>query len=105
MSDEAPPKVLDVSRRRIRSRPWRDDADELVVRYEERGKGIDWDGGKLLLDGSSRAIIGEHDPDLSEISFALPPGLKGQPVRGTVTLEDRAGNRTATAVQVAAVHP
>jgi hypothetical protein len=91
LADESPPRVVATERRRLQGLPWRDDGEEAVIRYEELGQGLARDAGRLELDGRGGTLVGEHDPDRSEIAFALPPDLAGRPVLGTLTLVDRAG--------------
>jgi hypothetical protein len=92
VEDAFTPRLLSVDRRAIRGQPWRADGEELAVRYEERGEGIGWDGVRLRPDGVEAEWIGEHDPDLQEATFALPPGSAGAAVSGVLLLADGAGN-------------
>ena len=77
---------------RVRGQPWRDDADELVVRYQEVGEGVSWDGVRFRPAGSDEEWIADHDPDLDEGAFVLPEALAGKRVTGTLVLEDIAGH-------------
>ena len=92
LEDAFPPRVAAVERRAVRGQPWRDDADELVVRYEERGEGLGWDGIRFRPEGSTEEWIAAHDPDEAEAAFVLPATLSGGRVVGTLVLEDHAGH-------------
>lgn len=91
VADESPPRIVEVTRRRVSGLPWRDDADELVVRYVEVGQGVPWDGVRFV-DEDGREHVADHDPDLAEGSVVVPPGRSAVAVAGEVVVTDRAGN-------------
>lgn len=93
LEDAFPPRVVSIERRAVKGLPWRDDADELVVRYEERGEGVGWDGIRFRPEGSEEEWVAVHDPDEAEGAFALPKALAGGRVVGTLVLVDGAGHR------------
>lgn len=86
LADESAPEILEVRPRGgvVGRRP------ALSVRVAEVGKGLGWDGVRLVLD--DRPIASEFDPDRMTARPFEPPTLAVGRHRLTVTVTDRAGN-------------
>ncbi len=86
LADESAPEILEVRPRGggVGRRP------ALSVRVAEVGKGLNWDGVRLVLD--DRPIASEFDPDRMTARPFEPPALDPGRHRLTVTATDRAGN-------------
>jgi hypothetical protein len=86
LADESAPEILEVRPRggTVGSRP------AMSVRVAEVGKGLGWDGVRLVLD--DHPIGSEFDPDRMTARPFEAPTLGPGKHRLTVTATDRAGN-------------
>jgi hypothetical protein len=102
LRDDQPPRILSVERNQRPDRPWRAGGAELVVRYDEEGLGLAWDGVVMTWPGGAKQV-GEHDPDLSEVRFPLSATSAFAEIRGKLQLVDRAGLSAERELSIPAV--